>query len=396
MWQAKLQALPASLLRLRRETGKRKVRDAIFGRLEVKLMARKTTAIVKAKPTKAIAATISPDEALSEWLSEHRSPNTRAAYYRDLIDFCRTVFNAEPEKALRRFFSLDEVGAGIKVTQFKQALRERGLSPASINRKLSALRVFVDHARKRGIVNWRIADLVKGEKQRTDPKERIRQHLPALTFEGIAEALQKVMGVLPEKGLRALRDKSIIALMALHGLRRVEVVRLSLADLIDEPDGVWALRVWGKGDKFRVVKLVPETTGLLKRYLSALNRAKIEPKQDALGVPIFVGLRKGKGKRLTPTQVNNIVDEAMRKAGIKRKGLSCHSLRHAFGTLAATTVPIPDLAAYLGHSNIATTSLYAHAVGVVNPSEAVSQIVLADSKAKRRSNAHSQSAKTEI
>jgi integrase len=255
-------------------------------------------------------------------------------------------------------------------------LRERGAQPATINRKLSALRAFVDHARKRGIVNWRVTDLVKGEKQRTDPKERIRQHLPAVTVEGIAEALRKVLGALPEKGLQALRDKSIIALMALHGLRRVEVARLSLSDLMDEPDGVIALRVWGKGDKFRVIKLVAETTKLLKRYLAALKRAKIEPRQDALGVPVFVSLRKGKGKRLTLTQLNNIVDAALAKAGIKRKGLSCHSLRHCFGTLAATSVPIPDLAAYLGHSSIATTGLYAHAVSTVNPADAVSELVL--------------------
>jgi len=341
-------------------------------------MAR-ATAIVKAKTTKAIATTISPNEALDEWLAEHRSPHTRSAYYRDLIDFCRTVFNADPERALRRFFSLDEVSAGVKVTQFKQLLRERGLSPASINRKLSALRAFIDHARRRGIVNWRISDLVKGEKQRTDPKERIRQHLPALTIEGIAEALKKLLDALPEKGLKALRDKTIIALMALHGLRRVEVVRLSVADLMNEPDGVLALRVWGKGDKFRVVKLVPETTRLLRRYLSALKRAKIEPKPDPFGIPVFVALRKGKGKRLTTTQVNNIVNEAMQKAGIKRKGISCHSLRHSFGTLAATSVPIPDLAAYLGHANIATTGLYAHAVGFANPSETVWDI-LADNE----------------
>jgi len=188
--------------------------------------------------------------------------------------------------------------------------------------------------------------------KRTDQKARIRQQLPALTVEDIAEALRKLFDALPERGLKALRDKSAIALMALHGLRRVEVARLSLADLMDEPDGVMALRVWGKGDKFRVVKLNPETTGLIKRYLSALRRAKIEPKQDKLGIPIFVSLSSG--KRLSLTQLNSTVDEAMRKAGIKKKGLSCRSLHHLFGILAAATpIPIPNLA-----SNIAVTAQY--------------------------------------
>ncbi len=338
-------------------------------------MRRKTTAIVR-KEQKAIVPTISADEAISEWLSEHRSPNTRAAYYRDLVDFCQTIFNAEPKQALRRFLSLNEVAAGIKLTQFKQALRERGLSPASINRKLSALRAFIDHARRRGLVNWRIQDLIRGEKQRTDPKERVRSRLPATSADGLVEAMQRLFAVLPKRGVRGLRDRAIVALMALHGLRRVEVCRLSLADLIEEKEGLLSLRVWGKGDKIRIVPTRQDTTELLRRYLSALKRAGIEPIPDDFGVPLFCSLRKGKGKRLTLQQINNIVDEAIRQAGWKRKGLSCHSLRHAFGTIAATKrgVPISDLAAYLGHSNIATTSLYAHAVGSVNPSAAIREL----------------------
>ena len=338
---------------------------------------------------KAIAPTIAADEVIAEWLSEHRSENTRKAYARDLLDFCRTIYKTDDyRKALTRFLSLSEIEAGMTLTKFRQILRERGAQPATINRKLSALRTFVDHARKRGLVKWRITDLVKGEKQRTDPKERIRQHLPALTYEGLAEALLKVVDTLPDRGLKALRDKAIVALMALAGFRRIEVVRLSLADLTEAPEGM--IRVWGKGDKFRVIPVSDKVAGLLRRYLLALKKAKIEPKQDALGVPVFVALRKGKGKRLTLTQVNNIVDEAMRKAGIKRKGLSCHSLRHGFGTLAAPKIPLHELAAYLGHSSINTTGLYAHALGEVNPSQVVTDIIF------KRVKGHRQSAKTEI
>jgi site-specific recombinase XerD len=326
---------------------------------------------------KAIAQTIDAQSVVAEWLSEHRSENTRKAYARDLLDFCQTIYRTtDLRKALSRFLSLSEVEAGMTLTKFRQLLRERGAQPATINRKLSALCAFVDHARKRGIVNWRVTDLVKGEKQRTDPKERIRQHLPAVTVEGIAEALRKVLDALPDKGLQALRDKTIIALMALHGLHRVEVARLSLSDLIEEKEGLFSLRVFGKGDKIRIVQLRQDTTELLKRYLAALKRSKIEPIADAYGVPLFFSLRKQKGKRLTLQQINNIVDEAFKAAGLKRKGLSCHSLRHSFGTISATKrgVPIPDLAAYMGHSNISTTSLYAHAVGVVNPSAMIKEL----------------------
>jgi len=195
--------------------------------------------------------------------------------------------------------------------------------------------------------------------KRTNAERRIQQQLANLTVMDIREALRKLFDALPEGDLKALRDKSIIALIALHGLQRVEIVRLNLSDLIDDPDGVLALRVAVNGGKFRVVKLVAETTGLLRRYLSALNRAKIEPKEDALGVPLFVSLGKGNGKRLTLTGLDNIVNEAIRKAGIKRKGISCRSLHHLFRILAAAMMTLNiDLAAHLSRQDIATTTTY--------------------------------------
>jgi len=327
-------------------------------------------AIVKAKAT-AIEQVVDAKSVIDEWLSEHRSENTRKAYARDLADFCRTVYRTDDyRKALSRFLSLSEIEAGLVLTKFKAMLRERGLKAASINRKLSALRALIDHARKRGLVTWRIADLVKGEKERTDPKERVKMRLPAASVEGLLDALNRLFSVIPRKGVRALRDRSIVALMALHGLRRVEIVRLSLSDL-SESDGIISLRVWGKGDKFRVIPLRKDTSELLRRYLSALKRAGIEPIADAIGVPVFVALRKGKGYRLNWRQVNNIVDSALQRAGLKRQGISCHSLRHTFATLAATEVPLPELAAYLGHASIATTGVYAHALGTINPATVI-------------------------
>lgn len=327
--------------------------------------------VALAKVVKAELATpVDADAVVAEWLAEHRSENTRAAYYRDLIDFCRTIYRtSDVTKGLRRFFSLSEIEAGLVLTKFKQALRERGSRVSTINRKLSSLRAFIDHARRRGIVNWRVSDMVRGEKERTGMAERVKMRLPAATLDGLNDALMRLFSSKP-KGLRGLRDRAIIALLGLHGLRRVEVIRLSVSD-IQESDGLMTVRVWGKGDKFRTIPLRRDTTELLRRYLSALKRAKIEPVADALGIPVFVSLRKGKGCRLRMRQVNNIVDKALASAGLKRSGISCHALRHTFATLTATKVPLPDLAAYLGHSNIATTGVYAHALNSVNPSEAI-------------------------
>lgn len=313
----------------------------------------------------------------NEWLSEHRSENTRASYRLDITDFAKTCYGtSDIQTALRRFFSLSEIEAGLVLTKFKQLLRERGLKASSINRKLSALRALIDHARRRGLINWRIYDLVKGEKERTDRRELVKMRLPSTTVDGLLDALNRLFAVLSKRGVRGLRDRAIIALMALHGLRRVEVVRLSLADIVDSTNGTFSLRVWGKGDKFRVIPLRKDTTELIRRYLASLRRSKVEPVADALGVPLFVSLGKGKGQRLCLRQVNNIVDNAFRRAGLKRFGLSCHTLRHTFATLAALEVPLPELASYLGHASIASTGVYAHALNTVNPSEAIKVSVL--------------------
>ena len=344
--------------------------------MEVSEMAQ--VALAK-REKKAIAQMIDAQSVVAEWLSEHRSENTRKAYARDLLDFCQTIYRTtDLRKALSRFLSLSEVEAGMTLTKFRQLLRERGAQPATINRKLSALRAFVDHARKRGIVNWRVTDLVKGEKQRTDAKERVKMRLPAASVEGLLDALNRLFAVIPRKGVRGLRDRAIVALMALHGLRRVEIVRLSLSDLW-ETDGVLTLRVWGKGDKFRTITLRKDTTELIRRYLASLRRSGIEPIPDALGVPLFVSLHNGKGQkgqRLHWRQVNKIVDKALQQAGLKRLGVSCHSLRHTFATLAAMEVPLPELADYLGHSSIATTGVYAHALQTINPSTVIKVKVL--------------------
>jgi len=320
----------------------------------------------------AIVGALKVSEIVNDWLSEHRSENTKRAYAYDLLDFCRTIYRTpDYRKALTRFLSLNEIEAGLVLTKFKALLRERGLKASSINRKLSALRALIDHSRRRGLVNWRVGELVKGERERTDRKEMVKMRLPAASVEGLLDALNRLFSVMPKRGVRALRDRAIIALMALHGLRRIEVVRLSVSDLTDGGDGIFSLRVWGKGDKFRVIPLRKDTTELLRRYLTALKRAGVEPIADSLGVPVFVSLGKGKGHRLNWRQVNNVVDSALKRAGLKRHGISCHSLRHTFATLAATEVPLPDLAAYLGHSSIAMTGVYAHALNTVNPSTVI-------------------------
>ena len=69
------------------------------------------------------------------------------------------------------------------------------------------------------------------------------------------------------------------------------------------------------------------------------------------------------GKRLTRQALNEIVSKHLTAAHLKRGGVSCHALRHTFGTLAVSGgAKIEHLRDAMGHSEIETTSIYVRAV----------------------------------
>ncbi|MDY6849979.1 MAG: tyrosine-type recombinase/integrase [Thermodesulfobacteriota bacterium] len=159
--------------------------------------------------------------------------------------------------------------------------------------------------------------------------------------------------------LKSLRDKAMIGLMALEGLRRVEIVRACVSDI--EPDGEGLrLLVHGKGRE-RFIYPREDTALALQQFLAL--RGPLE--KDSHGEPLFVQIRKG-GKamgRISRTGVNKVVDHYLRKAELKREGLSSHALRHTCGALLyQATRDIRAVQETLGHSNIATSAGYAHII----------------------------------
>ena len=227
---------------------------------------------------------------------------------------------------------------------FLAEMRERGYSPKSIRLYYVPIRAFLEYLG--------IPLKVKFRRQR---------HLPAYHS---AEDLQKILDVIDARidkwARNKERDKLIILMLALTGLRRAEFVALRPHDITN---GYIYVRS-GKGDKDRVIPL----STILQKPLSAYIR------KQGIGTSsrIFP---------ITASRLYRLVKYYAQAAGID--DLSPHGLRHYFATaLVEREAPLRAVQELLGHSNIATTSIYLDII----PAHLKSTIALLDESVSLSTN----------
>lgn len=234
---------------------------------------------------------------------------------------------------------------------YRESLKNRGIAVTTRQSKLSIVRRFYAAAIRHGLLEKNPAEGVRAGKDLTAPEDKIK----ALGLKG----LSKLVASIPGDTLAGARDRAIVGLMALHGLRRIEVHRLNHESLCTDDEKAPYVEVEGKGSKKRRVYLRADTLAALEAYSHAKFTAKM-PIEGAL----FVGHgNNGRGKRLSRQALNEIVDKHLGTADLKKEGVSCHALRHTFGTLSvAGGAKIEHLRDAMGHSKIDTTSIYVRAV----------------------------------
>ncbi|HVF10611.1 MAG TPA: tyrosine-type recombinase/integrase [Abditibacteriaceae bacterium] len=236
------------------------------------------------------------------------------------------------------------------IEAYREALKLSGLGVATRSRKLSILRRFYDAAVKHEILRVNPAAKVKGGKDITPPEEKIK----CLT-EGALGAL--VAGI-PTNTPSGQRDRAIIALMAIHGLRRIEVSRLDHSSIETDKETP-CLKVHGKANRVRRVFLRPDTYAAVMNYVEAKAEAGL-PLEGAL---FLAHGNRTRGQRIARRSLNMIVDRCLNETALKKAGVSCHALRHTFGTLAVSGgAKVEHLRDAMGHSKLETTGLYVKAV----------------------------------
>ncbi len=160
-----------------------------------------------------------------------------------------------------------------------------------------------------------------------------------------------------DQQLKHLRDRALLGLLGLQGLRTVEITRANVADLQRHGDS-WALLVHGKYHD-RLVFLRSDVTKAVRAYLAA--RGTIA--RDELGEALIVADGNfARGQRLR-RGVRHVVDGYLRAANVKRPQVSNHALRHTSATLAYRyTRDLRAVQDMLGHQDPKTTARYARVV----------------------------------
>jgi integrase/recombinase XerC len=234
-----------------------------------------------------------------------------------------------------------------------------GLSPRSVQRRLSAVRSFYEflirenQPRRSGEAPQRAAaaDHLLPSGVTRNPAHDVRapkaaKRLPeTLDPDQMARLLE-----IPPGDSYVTRDRAIMELLYSSGLRLAELVGLDVVDLQLADRTVHVRK--GKGGKDRIIPVGSVAAGVLEKWL--LDRAAVaKPDETAL----FVG--RG-GKRLGPRAVQTRVAYWARRQGLPMH-VYPHLFRHSFAThLLESSRELRGVQELLGHADISTTQVYTH------------------------------------
>ncbi len=284
-------------------------------------------------------------------LGKGYSPNTAAAYRRDLAQFEETLNKygsslQKPEEINKR-----------QIQRFLADLHRQGASKSSMARKLSSLRAFFRFCGRMRLINQLPTEGIKNPKQE---KRQPRVLNVDQAFSLLDNGPQKA-GAYPatEKG-QALkkRDLALAELLYGSGLRISEALALNLNQLALPAEGSASVRIRGKGGKERLAPLSDTSLQALHEWLEARPAVFI---QEGRALPdcgaLFCGERGG---RLNRRQAQRIIEKLCLLAGLPQS-VSPHGLRHSFAThLLEAGADLRSVQELLGHARLTTTQRYTH------------------------------------
>jgi integrase len=251
------------------------------------------------------------------------------------------------------------------VEDFISSLQERDQAPSTINLKLSAIRWYarrvseyiqdVNPPAGSGVMEFenfrdelirhlsRVASIpdIKGERVR--PGRSIK--------DGEFSALMK--SCMDDESPAGARDAAIIALAALTGMRRAEIVALDLDDFQKETEGEeGTIKIRGKGNHERIGYVYNGAALALADWLAL---------RGSESGPLFLAINKGgalqRGHRLSVRALHKILHKRWTQAGLKK--LTSHDLRRTFASnLLDSGVDRATVQVLMGHASPVTTSIY--------------------------------------
>ena len=261
------------------------------------------------------------------------SPHTVKAYEKDLNDF--SVF-CQSEYELH---DIESVSYPI-IRNWIVTLVDHKISNRSVNRKVTSLKSYYKFLMKTGSI---LANpLAKHKALKTAKKIEIP----------FSEAeMAELLNELPfEKSFEGVRDRLIIELFYATGMRRSELINLSVQNL-DLSNHT--LKVLGKRNKERIIPLLESMIQLFDEYFTLRKEVDNSGDSDA----VFL---TSKGNKIYETLVYRIINGYFSKVSSKVKK-SPHILRHTFAThMLNQGADLNSVKELLGHSSLASTQVYTH------------------------------------
>ena len=273
-------------------------------------------------------------DAFLDYLTVERglAENTRVAYRTDLAQFVEFIQRRGVDKMNRVRHQ--------HITEFLMDRRKHDVSPRSLARQLSTLRMFY-----RFLVREKL--LAENPTQSVDSPRLWRTIPNALTYDEV----ERLLAAPAAHTKLGLRDKAMLEFMYATGLRVSEVARISLSDVNFDAG---FLRIVGKGSKERIVPVGKQAAACIRRYLQEARPSFVRRGQRS---EIFISTRGGSLNRKT---IWHLVKKYAHAAGIA-KHITPHTLRHSFAThLLENGGDLRVIQEMLGHTDISTTQIYTH------------------------------------
>jgi integrase/recombinase XerC/integrase/recombinase XerD len=222
--------------------------------------------------------------------------------------------------------------------RYASALSERRYSPATVARKLAALRLFFGMLRDHGEIEANPADLLAAPK--------LSSELPTVLA---PEQISRLLDRIPASTPLELRDRALFEVAYASGLRAEELVALDLGSVDFDAE---QLRVEGKGSKTRMVPAGEPALKALARYL---ERARAALSHDPDEQALFLSKS---GRRLSTSDIRRRLSVWSRHAAMQG-AVHPHVLRHSFAThLLEGGADLRSIQELLGHASVSTTQTY--------------------------------------
>ena len=287
-------------------------------------------------------------------LNRHLSPHTVRAYESDVTQYLAFVAGETGKKMSQlgpADLDLNTVRAHVS------ALNAAGKARASVARKLSALKTFVQYLRRE--------EIIKHDPAATAVAPKRDQTIPVFLSEPEITRLIETPNTGDPLGRR---DRAILELFYASGLRLSELVAVDLEDLNLSGRMV---RVMGKGRKERLLPFNQSAADAIRAWMrdraamltarhsarSAKSSRPSRPHALKPSSPLFINYR---GTRLTDRSVDRLLRKYVAQCST-RMGISPHALRHSFAThLLQRGADLRAIQELLGHAALSTTQRYTH------------------------------------